>query len=216
MNRSRVEEFQIQACIGCSLLNSSIFQPYYPVCVFGMPLFVGNHYNCLLLFPVEFLEKVKDFLWGLGVQIGAGLVCKKDSWGVGKSSSYWNSLLLAAAHFWGKLLQAITRANGGKNLCGCRLAFGFAFALHHKRYRRFPRHLGKRLFLNFLFMKRLPQLSIRQEKTLCFVPGYLDRGQEATLSIYRILNIKNCLFYLLLQLWQIWRFNQKIISCSFR
>jgi len=49
-------------CEVCSLLNDSVFQPYYSVRVFSMPLFVRNHYNRLPFFLVEFLEKVKDFL----------------------------------------------------------------------------------------------------------------------------------------------------------
>jgi hypothetical protein len=42
--------------------------------------------------------------------------------------------------------------------------------------------MGKRLLLNFLFMKRFPRLSIRQEKTLCFAPSVLDRDHEAAIE----------------------------------
>lgn len=55
--------------------------------------------------------------------------------------------------------------------------------------------LGKMFFLNFLFMKTFPRLSIRQENTLCFVSRVLDRDQEATIWDKSDFKYKNCLLY---------------------
>ena len=53
--------------------------------------------------------------------------------------------------------------------------------------------LGKRLFLNFLFMKRFPRLSMRQEKPFGFVPRVLDLDQKAAIEGKSDFKYKNCM-----------------------